>query len=143
MYHTIMKRVAPWAFDRLNAGDYDALLVRCKTGITHSFAGDHALGGTLHAGQAFRVWFERLFTLFRRLEFSIPSIAVSGRPAHTIIAVEWVDRTTPPDGVPYGNRDVHVLTDLGRELATRLIAAVFEERRLLTEGIEPGELSGC
>jgi ketosteroid isomerase-like protein len=56
-----------------------------------------------------RRWFERLFLLFPKLDFTIKHIAVCGPPWNTYAMVEWQDAATPADGVPYVNDGTHLL----------------------------------
>ena len=111
MYHFFVRRMARWAFERLNSGDYEAFLkgFTLAPDFTHTFAGNHALGGIRHSEEGMRRWFERLFRLFPGLNFEIKDILVQGWPWNTVVAVEWIDRAKPKDGQPYVNEGVHVL----------------------------------
>lgn len=109
MYHTIVKKLAIQSFENLNRGDYESVLKNISPSITHTFSGNHALGGTRHSVEAMRKWFERLYMLSPGLSFEIKNVAVSGFPWNTTIAVEWVDRATPADGSHYVNEGVHII----------------------------------
>lgn len=109
MYHTIVKKLALQSFEHLNQGDYETVLKSISPSITHTFSGNHALGGTRHSVGAMREWFGRLFRLSPGLAFEIRNVAVSGWPWNTTIAVEWIDRATPADGSAYVNEGVHVI----------------------------------
>ena len=109
MYHFIVGRVVRWSFERMNAGDYEALLKGMGREFIHTFPGKYALGGTRHTVDGMRRWFKRLFLFFPDLHFEIKRILVKGWPWNTVAAVEWVDRARPQDGVPYSNEGVHIL----------------------------------
>ena len=141
MYHRIVKNIVLQNFARLGQGDYETMLKGMSPSITHTFGGQHALGGTRHSVPAMREWFGRLFRLFPGLNFEIRSVAVSGWPWLTTIAVEWTDRATPVDGSSYVNEGVHVIrmrwgkvVYLRAYLDTTVIQATLEG--LAAHGIE-------
>lgn len=109
MYHRLINQIVRQNFARLSQGDYASMLQGMSPSITHTFSGEHALGGTRHSVPAMRAWFARLFRLFPGLDFEIRSIAVSGWPWLTTVVVEWTDRATPADGSSYVNEGVHVI----------------------------------
>lgn len=109
MYHSIVRRIVLQKFKNLSAGDYESMLAGMSSSLIHTFSGMHALGGTRHSVPAMREWFGRLFRLFPGLSFEIRSIAVSGWPWQTTIAVEWTDRATPIDGSSYVNEGIHLI----------------------------------
>jgi len=146
MYHTIVRRIACASFESLSKGDYEALLSQCSSNVEHRFAGNHALGGTRHSVQAMRRWFQRLFVLFPGLNFEIKEILVRGWPWNTRVAVEWIDRATTSDGVPYINEGVHLLhirwgrlTKLHAYLDTQKVEEVC--KRLAQQGIAEASAS--
>jgi ketosteroid isomerase-like protein len=109
MYHTIVRRIAQKNFELLNAGDYESVLAGIGSEITHTFSGNHSLGGTRHSVDAMRRWFKRLFILLPQLHFTIHSITSSGWPWDTTIAIEWTDEAKPADGSFYINHGVHII----------------------------------
>lgn len=109
MYHFMVKKLAVQSFENLNRGDYESVLKNISPDISHTFSGNHSLGGTRHSVGAMREWFGRLFRLSPGLSFEIQNVAVSGWPWNTTVAVEWVDRATPADGSDYVNEGVHVI----------------------------------
>lgn len=109
MYHAIVKRIARNAFDDLSARKVGPLLERSAPDLRHTFAGDHALGGTRRSREAFRDWLERLFRLFPELTFTIDDVMATGPPWNTRLAISWTDRGTAADGVDYENEGVHLL----------------------------------
>ena len=115
MFHAITRAKVRGVFAALNRSDYDVALAGMAPRFTHTFAGDHAIGGTRHTLPAMRAWFERLFRLNERLVFGLERITVSGPPWDTTTTVQWVDTAelaggaTMPDGAAYVNRGVHVI----------------------------------
>ena len=109
VYRYAVEGVVRFAFARLSAGDYRTLLMACASDVEHTFAGEHALGGTRHSREGLEHWFGRLFRLFPGLDFEVKKVLVRGWPWRTVAIVEWVDRARPADGVPYVNEGTHVL----------------------------------
>jgi ketosteroid isomerase-like protein len=135
-----IRRTALWAFAQLNAGNYAALLDRCAPQVQHSFAGEHALGGSRQGIPALRNWFQRLYRLFPRLEFEIVDVLVRGWPWNTRVIVRWIDRAQLAGDLHYENTGVHALrlrwgrlTHLQAYLDTQIIAATCDH--LAAQGI--------
>jgi ketosteroid isomerase-like protein len=145
MYHFLIRRLARRNFERLNHGDYEAVLSGIGVGITHTFSGMHPLGGTRHSVAAMRRWFQRMFILTPRLHFTLHEVISAGPPWNTRIAIEWTDRATPADGSEYVNHGVHIIrmrwgtvisihayldTQLTADLCDRLAASGVSEASL-------------
>jgi len=109
MYHAIIKRIARNAFEDLSDRNAEALLDRCAPDMTHTFAGEHALGGTRQSREAFREWVDRLYRLFPELQFHVRDILVAGPPWNTRLVIAWQDRGVAADGVDYENEGIHRL----------------------------------
>lgn len=109
MYHWFVQRITRKVFQRLNEGDYEAVLKGISPSITHEFSGSHALGGTRHSIETIRQWFQRLYRLAPGMTFDIKNISVSGFPWDTTIAVEWIEKAKPVDGFPYTNEGVNII----------------------------------
>ena len=109
MYHYIIKQVTRKNFEALNRGNYESVLKTVSPNITHTFSGNHPIGGTRHTVESMRKWFKRLYTITPQIHFNIKNIAVSGMPWNTTIAVEWTDEATPANGEPYVNEGVHII----------------------------------
>lgn len=109
MYRYIVKKIARNNFEALNRGDYEAVLKKVSPNITHTFAGNHPIGGTRHSVDAMRKWFKRLYVITPQIHFTIKNIAVSGTPWNTTVAVEWEDKATPANGEHYINEGVHII----------------------------------
>jgi ketosteroid isomerase-like protein len=83
VYRAIVAHQVRTAWDRLGRGDYEYVLDRFAPVFTHSFAGDHALGGERASRDAQRAWFERLFRLLPGVTFTVDDIVVRGWPWRT------------------------------------------------------------
>jgi ketosteroid isomerase-like protein len=140
MYKTIAKRRARRTFERLSRGEWEATLGDVAEDVHHVFPGDNALGGERHSRDALRRWFERLYTVFPGLSFELKNVSVQGSPWDMWVAIEWVDRAQPSDGVPYANRGAHWIR-LRRGKATCIHAYLDTEpvtatcRRLADQGL--------
>ena len=109
MYRLFVERRVRETFRQLSAGDWQSSVAQMPTELVHRFPGDHALGGVRRTKQGLQQWFERLYTIFPDLRFDVTRVLVRGWPWDTLVAVEWVDRATPPDGIPYINGGTHIL----------------------------------
>lgn len=141
MYHCIIKRIARGSFEALSDRKMEPLLDRCAPDMCHTFAGNHALGGTRHSRTAFRTWLERLYRLFPDLQFDIRDIFAAGPPWNTRLAIAWTDQGTAADGGAYENEGVHLLRiEWGRlvKLEAKLDTQHLERTldRLAAAGIE-------
>ena len=103
MYHWIVRRQIQSSFAHLNRHEYQPVVASFSPAITHSFAGDHALGGIRHTQVTAQKWYERLFRLFPDLRFNVKNILIAGLPGDTQIAVQFRVELTPPDGGSYTN----------------------------------------
>ena len=109
MYRQFIEKRIRLVFKNLSEEKFEELLKDFSPHFVHYFPGAHALGGIRRDLASMRRWFARLSTLFPHLRFEIKNILVRGWPWNTIIAIEWVDRTTLPDGNPYENQGTHWL----------------------------------
>ncbi len=141
MYHAIVKRHARGIFESLSRGEWRETMGELAGDVHHSFPGDHALGGERHSKASMERWFERLYRLYRRLEFEVHRVAVSGRPWNTVVAIEWSDRGAAADGVAYENHGAHWLRlrwGKATYVHAYLDTAVIEQscRRMAAAGID-------
>ena len=141
MYHSIVKRISRSAFEDLSDRNIEPLLERSAPDLYHTFAGEHALGGTRHSREAFRRWLERLYRLFPELRFDIREVIVSGTPWNTRLALSWTDRGVAADGEPYENEGIHLLrlkwgrlVELEANLDTQHLAGTLD--RMAAAGIK-------
>jgi len=141
MYHTLIERISNNAFQDLSNRRMEPLLGRCSPGLVHTFAGEHALGGTRRSREAFQAWLERLYRLFPKLEFTVRDTVVSGPPWNTRLALSWTDRGRAADGEPYENEGVHHLrlkwgrlVELNAHLDTQHLERTLD--RMAASGVE-------
>ena len=109
IYRAIVARQVRAAFETVGSGDYEKALAGVADDVTHTFEGDHPLGGTRHSREGMRRWFQRLYSLFPELDFDIHEVAVKGPPWNTVVFVQWSDTARPRDGTPYVNDGVHAI----------------------------------
>jgi Ketosteroid isomerase-related protein len=141
MYHAIVKRIARNAFEDFSDRKVEPLVERSAPDLQHTFAGDHALGGTRHTREAFRAWMDRLYRLFPELTFTIRDMMATGPPWNTRLAIAWQDQGVAADGVDYENEGVHLLrlkwgrlTELHAKLDTQHLERTLD--RMAAAGIE-------
>jgi ketosteroid isomerase-like protein len=108
--------------------------------VQHTFAGDHALGGSRQGIPALRHWFQRLYRLFPTLQFEIVDVLVRGWPWNTRVVVRWIDRAQLAGDLHYENSGMHALqlrwgrlTELRAYLDTQILAATCAQ--LAAQGI--------
>jgi ketosteroid isomerase-like protein len=143
MYKAIVARRVRTAWRHLASGDYEYVLDQLVAPFTHSFAGDHALGGERSSRAGQRAWFERLFRLLPGIELTTEDVLVRGWPWRTR-AVALISVRATVAGRPYHNEvaqsidlrwgritRIHNLEDTQRLAAAleRLAAAGIEEAR--------------
>ena len=109
MYRAFVERKIRNTFGQLGRGDYETSVGEMPPELYHNFPGEHALGGVRRTPEGMRRWFERLYEIFPNLDFEVERILVRGWPWDTAVAIEWVDRATAADGVPYVNEGTHVV----------------------------------
>lgn len=133
MYRTFVERKIRKTFRQLSEGNYESSVEEMPPSLYHCFPGDHALGGVRRTPEGMRLWFERLYEIFPNLHFEVKKVVVRGWPWDTTVMIEWVDRATPADGVPYVNEGTHVirlrngkLTYLHAYLDTQKVAGVCD-----------------
>jgi ketosteroid isomerase-like protein len=107
MYHAIVRRRAAANFQKLGRGEWRETTASIADDVTHTFPGDHPLGGTRASRAAMERWFERLFRLFPEIHFEVKRVVARGWPWDTSVAVEWADRGTAADGEAYENEGAH------------------------------------
>jgi ketosteroid isomerase-like protein len=118
MYRAIVARRVRTAWAHLARGDYAYVLDQLAPTFTHSFAGDHALGGERSSRDAQQAWFERLFRLLPGVELRVEDVLVRGWPWRTR-AVALIHVRAPLAGRTYEN-EVAQTIDLSWGRITRL-----------------------
>jgi ketosteroid isomerase-like protein len=141
MYRAIVKRRVRARFlGPLSEGDAEAMVEQTAPDIVHFFPGRGALAGTRRSREDLRSWFERLFRLIPRLEFTVDEIAVAGGPRHTHVMVRWHNWGEAADGKPYANTGCELIemrwgrvTWLGAYLDTEVVSEALD--RMAAAGI--------
>ena len=103
MYQYIVRSIIKKNLKSLSIGNYEDLLNTVSDDVTHSFLGNSAIGGQRQSKKKLRHWFERVYRLFPKLDFSVLNIIVSGLPWKTHVVVEWSENVTPIVGDTYIN----------------------------------------
>ena len=109
MYQSIVQSIIKKNFKSLSIGNYEDLLNTVSNDVIHSFLGNSAIGGQRQSKEKLRHWFERVYRLFPKLDFSVLNIIVSGFPWKTHVVVEWSANVTPIVGDTYINTGVHII----------------------------------
>lgn len=102
MYGAIVDRKVKRIWAALNERDTSPLLNGMADNFSHTFLGDHAMGGTRTSVTKMSLWFERVFRFFPDIRFEPRSVAVSGMPWNTVV-LTWVDVTVPVENDVYKN----------------------------------------
>jgi ketosteroid isomerase-like protein len=140
MYRAIVARRIQSAWEHLARGDSDYVLDQFAPVFTHSFAGEHALGGERASRDAQRAWFARLFRRLPGVQLTLDDVLVRGWPWRTR-AVALISVRAPVAGTAYEN-EVAQTIDLRWGRITRIhnledtqkLAAALE--RLAATGID-------
>lgn len=109
MYKLIVKRIARRTFQRLSAGDYEAVVKQFGPDSRFLFSGDHVLGGERRGQQAVREWFREMLRLFPGITIEPVDVVVNGFPWNTVVATHLMISATLPDGRPYRNEGMQLL----------------------------------
>jgi hypothetical protein len=78
MYNAIIKRIVKKSFQLVNEHRYTQLVQGMALNVQHTFAGDHALGGSRNDQAAVKEWLERLGRIMPGLHLVITNIIVDG-----------------------------------------------------------------
>jgi hypothetical protein len=87
MYRAITEMRVRRVWTQLERRNPDAVLRQLAPRFIHSFAGDHALGGTRYRRASVAAWFDRLFTVFPNIHLSVQDVLVAGWPWKTRVIV--------------------------------------------------------
>ena len=110
MYSAIVKRLAAKNFELINTKAHAELLASCTPDINHRFGGDHALGGQRHTRDGLARWLDRLGRLVPTLHLTVTDMWVKGWPWATTVIIRWTGTATFPDGSPYHQHGVHIVS---------------------------------
>ena len=103
MYRAIVARRVRSAWAHIDARDPEFVIDQLAPGFEHSFAGEHAMGGTRRSRESLAAWFERVFRLFPAIRFEVRDVLVRGMPWNTRAVALIHVHAGDVEGVPYEN----------------------------------------
>lgn len=121
MYTAIVRRIIRTGFRALSAGDYEQVLRLFHSQVNFSFAGTSPLGGERSGVEAVREWFQRLYTYFPGIQFTVHQVIVQGWPWNTLAVTRFSIAAPRLDGSVYDNEAMQfVRLRWGRVVEDRL-----------------------
>ena len=140
MYKRIVRAKVRTVFERINAGDYMAMVDGLAPSFEYRFHGDHALGGRRTTRESMIRWWERVLDLLPGAQFSIRDVLVNGGPWRTRIAVRAVISGDLPDGTRYENTVFQFMTlAWGKVASVETVEDLQVLERALTAVAEAGK----
>ncbi len=139
MYRAIVARRVRSAWAHIDARDPGFVIDQLAPGFEHSFAGDHAMGGTRRSRESLTAWFERVFRLFPAIRFEVRDVLVRGMPWNTRAVALVHVRAGEVDGVPYENEFAQTI-DLRWGRIVRI--HTLEDTQKLAEALERLDAAG-
>ncbi len=109
MYKAIVRRTVRTGFRALSAGDYEQVVRQFHPQVIFSFAGPAPLGGERRGVEAVREWFQRLFSYFPGIQFTVHHVIVQGWPWNTLAATRLSVAAPRADGSMYKNEVMQFL----------------------------------
>jgi ketosteroid isomerase-like protein len=109
MYKAMVRRNVLAGFRAMSAGDYEQVLRQFHPRVVFSFAGPAPLGGERSGIGDVRAWFQRLYSYFPGIQFSIHQVIVQGWPWNTQVATRLSIAAPRIDGSDYRNEAVQFL----------------------------------
>jgi ketosteroid isomerase-like protein len=97
-------------FEKINDGDYRAMVDGLASSFRYRFHGDHALGGVRTTRESMLRWWERVVRLLPGARFDVQDVLVNGGPWRTRIAVRSSISGDLPDGTRYENTVFQFMT---------------------------------
>jgi ketosteroid isomerase-like protein len=97
-------------FDRINEGDYLAMVDGLAPSFKYRFHGRHALGGRRTTRESMIRWWQRVLRLLPGARFDIQEVLVDGGPWRTRVAVRSLVAGELPGGARYENTVFQFLT---------------------------------
>ena len=133
MYNAIIKRKIKAAFALINQQRYAEVTQGLALNITHSFSGNHALGGSRHDQAAVKQWFERVGRLLPDLYIEVDEVLVRGWPNDTLVIARWHTTAGLKDGSRYHNHGVHFVRIRWVKITDM---TVYEDSQAVKEALE-------
>ena len=109
MYKAIVRRIVRTGFRALSAEDYEQVVRQFHPQVIFSFAGPAPLGGERRGVEAVREWFQRLFSYFLGIRFTVQHVIVQGWPWNTLVATRLSIAAPRADGSMYRNEAMQFL----------------------------------
>ena len=109
MYKSIVRRTIRTGFRALSVGDYEQVLRQFHPQVLFSFAGPAPLGGERRGVEAVREWFQRMFSYFPGLQFTVQNVIVQGWPWNTLVATRLAIAAPRANGSMYQNEAMQFL----------------------------------
>ena len=103
MYRLIVAARIRGIFEKLSAGDPEAMIRSLAPRFTYRFYGDHALGGERTSASAMRAWWGRVFRLLPGIRCEVRDVLVAGWPWSTRATTDVAVYVALPDGTRYEN----------------------------------------
>jgi ketosteroid isomerase-like protein len=110
MYHAIVRKIVVNGFRRLSNGDYRPLMAVMAERCHYHFVGCHALGGSRRGRALIEQWFERFLRILPGFQFVPNDVLVIGWPWNTRVAVRLNVSWPNPEGIPYTNVALQMIT---------------------------------
>ena len=110
VYSMIVRNRVRSTFDKINSGDYQAMVDGLANPFEYLFHGDHALGGRRVSKEAMNRWWERTLRLLPGATFDIRDVLVNGGPWNTRVAVRSLVSGPLPNGEKYENTVFQFMT---------------------------------
>ena len=110
MYRRIVRAKVRAMFDRINAGDFMAMVDGLAPAFEYHFHGQHALGGKRTSRAGMIRWWERVLELLPGARFEVQDVLVNGCPWRTRIAVHASISGALPSGAHYENTVFQFMT---------------------------------
>ncbi|MFT4029405.1 MAG: nuclear transport factor 2 family protein [Protaetiibacter sp.] len=140
MYKRIVRAKVRSTFDRINTGDYMAMVDGLAPEFEYRFHGEHALGGCRTSRDGMIRWWQRTLRLLPGARFDIQDVLVNGGPGHTRVAVRSLVSGDLPDGGRYENTVFQFLTlSWGKVTSVETIEDLQVLERALRSVADAGE----
>ena len=110
MYKRMVRAKVMSTFEKINDGDYMAMVDGLAPSFEYRFHGDHALGGRRSTRESMIRWWERIFRLLPGTRFRLQEVLIDGGPWRTRVAVRSLVSGDLPDGKRYENTVFQFMT---------------------------------
>ena len=146
MYKALVRRTIRTGFRALSVGDYEQVVRQFHPQVVFSFAGPAPLGGERTGVAAVRAWFQRLFSYFPGIQFTVHHVIVQGWPWNTLVATRLAIAAPRADGSVYQNEAMQFLRlRWGKVVEDRLHEDTYKlvielQKRLSNEETEDVEM---